>query len=375
MKRATNLGLVMGLCVFLSIFFLAQSSSAIDLDKKKKLTLDELIAGAKKEGNLVFYTSWPNFTIKAVVKKFKEAYPFLKVQHLRAGGLTTAQRFYAEKDKKVEKVDAIDTGAMEFFADWRRKGFLARLDNLPEWENVHELAKGVDGRYVAGIYGTHAMAWNRNVYKDEEIPDDLWEFTKPKWKNKVASGDPATAGFALNWYSFISDIRPQDPRSKKKPTGLGLKWMEAMRENGILLAGQVGSSIETLVSGRRPVLVHHKEDEIADANKRGANLGSKYAIQGTFAHFSYWAVNIKAPHPYAGRLFLNYLLSKELQTFLVKEQAYNTIRNDIKTSDFIKGRIPLSECWIMGIEQITPVESREFMRKINVALRGKGKAD
>jgi len=372
MKRVTNKYLVI-VCLFLGLLFLNSQIFAVDIDfdKKKNLTLDELIAGAKKEGKLVWYSSMPLPATQNILKKFNEVYPFIKVDFVRGGGLVVGQRFYTEKSRKVEKVDVITAGAMEVYPDWQKKGYLARLDNLPEWNNVNELAKGQDSYYVGFNYATNVLTWNRKVYKDEELPSDLWEFTKTKWKNKTASGDPTTAGFALNWFSFISDARPKDPRCKVKPTGLGFKWMEAMYKNGHLLAGQMGNTTDTLVSGRRPILVQHKDHEIWYANKHGTDLGWKYPIQGTVAQFSFAGVNSNAPHPYAARLFTNWLLTKEAQMISVNDFGYNPTRKDMKLSDFIKGRKPLSECWIMGIEQITSDETRDFIRKLNDAVRGK----
>lgn len=361
------------LAAILTILVLAMPAEGADLDKQNKLTLEELIAGAKTEGKLTFYSALPQFSNEALIKKFTETYPFVKAEVVRAGGLVIAQRFAVEKAKNIENMDVIYSGAAEIYPDWVKSGYIARVDNLPEWERLIDVAKGPKGRYVAFGFASQVMAWNRKMYKDEDVPADLWEFTKPEWKNKVASGDPAGAGFALNWFSFASDLRAKDPRSSAKPTGLGLKWMEAMSQNGLLLAGQVGNLTEAIVSGRRPIVIQHWDAEIVEANRRGADLGWRYPIQGTVAQHVLGAVNSKAPHPYTARLYLNWLLSREGQAFVVTNVALNTVRIDMNTSDFIQGRRPISECWILDIEKITTEETRGFIVKINEALRGKAR--
>lgn len=376
MKRVIFRCLVLSMvCLFIGLLFLANQIWAVDvheyLDKKDNLTLEELIEGAKKEGKIVFYSAHGLIVNQYLLKKFSETYPFVKTDLVRAGGLVIGQRFYAEKSRKVENMDAIYSGAAELYPDWKKKGYVARVDNLPEWKNLIELARGEGGRYLSFAFMTHVMAWNRKVYKDEEVPADLWEFTKPQWKNKTASGDPAAAGFALNWFSFASDARLKDPRSPHKPTGLGFKWMAEMYKNGHLLAGQIGNLTETIVSGRRPIVVQHWDQEIWLAIKQGADLGWKYPIQGTIAQHSLIAINSKSPHPYTTRLFANWLISKEGQTILVKELGYNFVRKDMETSDFIKGRMPIDKCWILDIEKITSEETRDFISNVNSALRGK----
>jgi len=362
-------------CLFVGLLFLTNQVLAVDvheyLDKKDNLTLEELIEGAKKEGKLVFYSALGLTVNQHLLKRFSEAYPFVKTDLVRAGGLVIGQRFYAEKSRKVENMDTLYSGAAELYPDWKKKGYIARVDNLPEWKNIIELAKGEGGRYLSFTFMTHVLSWNRKQYKDEEVPADLWEFTKPEWKNKTASGDPAAAGFALNWFSFASDARPKDPRSPHKSTGLGYKWMEAMYKNGHLLAGQIGNLTDTIASGRRPIVVQHWEQEIWYANKQGADLGWRYPIQGSIAQHSLIIVNGKSPHPYTARLFVNWLLSVEGQTVLVKELGYNFVRKGMKTSDYIKGRMPIEKCWILDIEKITSEETRDFIAKVNAALRGK----
>ena len=372
-RKSMVLGFAGVLTALLTVFFLSLPAQAADLDNIDKLAYDELVAGAEKEGKLVWYSALPIFINQHLLKRFHEKYPFIETDFVRAGGLVIGQRFYAEKARRVENMDAIFSGAAELYPDWKRKGYIARVDNLPNWQDLIELAKGIGGRYLSFSFFTHVMAWNRKQYKDEEVPADLWEFTKPQWKNKTTSGDPAAAGFALNWFSFASDARPKDPRSLHPATGLGFKWMQAMYENGHLLAGQIGNLTDTIVSGRRGIVVQHWDQEIWYANKQGADLGWRYPVQGTIAQHGLIAINENAPNPYAARLWANWLISKEGQKVLIEECGYNAVRKDMKTSDFIKGRMPVSQCWILGIEQITPEETREFIEKTNNALRGKVK--
>jgi len=361
------IGTMLGGLVFLVGAFVHASVAASDLGKPS-ITLDELIDGAKKEGKLTFYSALPQFSNQQLLKAFMDTYPFVKAEVVRGGGPVIAQRFSAEKARNVENMDVIYSGAAEAYPEWAKSDYIARVDNLPEWSNVIDLAKAPSGRYIAFGYALHVLAWNRKLIKDDEVPSDLWDFTKPDWKDKTASGDPLSAGFALNWYSFAAGDRPQDPRSNGKPPGLGWKWMSAMTQNGLLLAGQLGNLTDTLVSGRRPIVLQHWDTEIVEAIKQGADLGWKYPKQGTVAQHILGAVNSKAPDPYAARLYLNWLLSKEGQTIMVKDVAMNIVRKDMQTSDFLPGRMPLSDAWIMDIEKITPDQTRAFVTKLGETL-------
>ena len=46
----------------------------------------EVIEGAKKEGRVVWYTTMNLTTAKKLINRFKENYPFIKPEIMRAGG-------------------------------------------------------------------------------------------------------------------------------------------------------------------------------------------------------------------------------------------------------------------------------------------------
>ena len=255
------------------------------------------------------------------LKEFKAKYPWVETSFIRAGGLVVGQKFYAEKARRIEKVDVICSGAAELYPDFRNRGFLAKIDNLPNYAAIRAVAKDPKGYYVSPFILTHPMFWNVKLVKSEDVPDDLWEFTKPDWKDKVASGNPAVAGFALNWFSWVCDCRKQHPAGKRPQSGLGVKWMNAMRENGLFMPGQIGPLTQSIASGQRAVAVHQFTSEIVRAIKGGAPLDYKYPKQGTIGQNVPYAVNAEAPHPYTARLFLNWLLSKETQVLHVKTRG------------------------------------------------------
>jgi len=345
--------------------------AAPDLEAGAKVTVEQLIEGAKAEGKLMFYSALPQFSNQLLLKAFMDAYPFVKAEVVRGGGPVIAQRFTAEKARNVENMDVIYSGSAEVYPEWAKANHIARIDNLPEWPAVMALAKASSGRYIAFCYALHVLAWNRKLVKDDEVPSDLWEFTRPEWKNKVATGDPVASGFALNWYSFAAGDRPQDPRSRGQIPGLGWPWMSAVAQNGLLLAGQLGNLTDALVSGRRAVVLQHWDTEIVEALKQGADLGWKYPKQGTVAQHILAAVNAKAPHPFTARLYLNWLLSKQGQSLLAKDVAMNIVRSDMSTSEFLPGRMQISDAWVMDIEKITPDQTRSFIAKLGETLRAK----
>ena len=359
--------------VAIAVVFAATPGVADPLGKGK-LTHDELVAGSKKEGKLVFYTSIPVKSARGVIAKFSNKYPWIKASFIRKGGPVLAQQYYADKRSGVDKADVVNSGAAEVYADWHRQGYIAKIDNLPEWGAMRDVAQGPHGTYVSYLFVSQPMFWNTKLVKESEMPDDLWEFTKPKWKDKMASGNPIVGGAAMNWYSWVCDCRKQIKGSNRPPSGLGKKWMEMMRNNNMVLPGQVGPLTNTVVRGQAAVGVSQWMGSLTRAIKDGAPIDYKYPKQGTIGQHWVGAVNTKAPNPYSARLLLNWLMSREGQIILIKELGTHSGRKDIVTHEHFplkRGAVTFDKLWIMDLEAITADDTKNFVNFVSLALTGK----
>lgn len=357
----------------IAYIFVITSVSAGSLEKSN-LSLNELKEGSKKEGKLVFYTSIPVKSARGVMKKFEKTYPWIKTSFIRKGGPVLARQFYADKSSGVEKADVVNSGAAEVYADWHRKGYIAQISNLPEWEAMRDVARGPNGTYVSYLFVSQPMFWNTKMVKESEVPDDLWELTKPKWKERVASGNPIVGGAAMNWYSWVCDCRTQHKNSQRPPSQLGKKWMELMRGQKMLLPGQVGPLTNTVVRGQAAIGVSQWMGSLTRAIKDGAPIDYKYPKQGTIGQHWVGAVNVNAQNPYSARLFLNWLMSREGQIILIKELGTHSGRKDVVTDKHFplkRGAVSFDKLWIMDLEAITAEDTKKFVSFVSKALTGK----
>lgn len=361
--------------VLASLVGVLNAAAQSSIFERGALTEAQLVEGSKKEGgNLLFYTSITNGPNRKVLAAFKHKYPWVKTSFVRKGGPILAQQFYAEKAAGVEKCDVINSGAAEVYPDFRAKKFLARLDNLPEYASIRDVAKGPNAQYLSFLFFSQPMIWNTRLLKREDVPDDLWALAKPEWKDKLASGNPAGGGASLNWYSWVCDCRKQVAGGTRPPSGLGEKWMTAMRENDMLLPGQVGPLNNAIISGQRALAVSQWMGSVVEAIEQGAPLDYKYPKQGTMGQHWMAGINENAPNPYTARLFLNWLISREGQVLLVQKLGAHSVRSDVQSEKEFPlkgGLIPFDQLWIMDIEAITPEDTKEFITNVSRALTGK----
>jgi iron(III) transport system substrate-binding protein len=312
-------------------------------------TEQNLLEGARKEGTFLWYAG-TNPMHKDILKAFHRKYPFLKAEAIHLGGPTLAQRFYADKERGMEAADVFSSGLTEVYPDLRSRDYLARIDNLPHWPAHPDWAKDPNGTYVYFHAIKHVIIYNTTLVNEREAPRSYVELVEPRWKDKVTLVDPDTGGAGIYFARFAAQHKD-----------LGFAWLQKMRANGALLAYQTGQLMETVTSGRRPIGLG-RDVEVVDAQRAGAPVKYVIAGEGFSYQFTTASVNNRAPHPYAARLFTDWLMSEEAKQ-VIRQGGYAVPAGS-------RVAIEAEGAWILDIEKITPQETREFARRASAALKG-----
>lgn len=256
-----------------------------------------LAAGAKREGRAVVYSNADPAALERAVKGFKAKYG-VDVEVQRLTGAALAQRFTAEYESNVFLPDMFLSSDPVFPKDAIKKGWLVRPDDLPSLAHWPK-ADVADGLVSLGL-NPYTLCWNTNV-----VPAGLtkWEdLNDPRWRGKVLVGDPRVLASARLWYVAIRGkygdafLRELGSHAAFSPSAVpGLQQ---------LAAGAVGIYA--------PSTYLNAQDIIA----KGAPV-KNLLVEPIVVSVPWAAVVAKAPHPNAGRLLLNYIMTIEGQ------QAYN----------------------------------------------------
>src|SRR6476659_6120583 len=91
---------------------------------------DALIAAAKKEGRVSFYTAMDLDFSQRLGKAFEEKYPGISAKVERSGAERVFQRIAQEHSSKIRAVDVANTADAAHCIIWKRNGWLAPY--LPE---------------------------------------------------------------------------------------------------------------------------------------------------------------------------------------------------------------------------------------------------
>src|SRR6187549_3887555 len=85
----------------------------------------ELIAAAKKEGKIVYYTSIDLPLAEKIAKSFEAKYPGVAVRVERTGAERVFQRIGQEYSSRIYAVDVVNSSDAAHFIAWKRDGWLA----------------------------------------------------------------------------------------------------------------------------------------------------------------------------------------------------------------------------------------------------------
>jgi iron(III) transport system substrate-binding protein len=141
----------------------------------------KLREGARKEGNLIWYSSTTAEDSLALNRKFQELYPFVKVQHLRAPSEKMIERILLESRAGSFKADLVALPEIELTVLTQRKMLLKHFGF--EHEAFPADVKDPMG-YWTGIYVTAwVLAYNRNLLTAQAAPKTYADLLNPKWKN------------------------------------------------------------------------------------------------------------------------------------------------------------------------------------------------
>src|SRR6201990_1125952 len=85
----------------------------------------DLIAAAKKEGKVIYYTSTDLPVAEKLAKAFEAKYPGIAVRVERTGAERVFQRIGQEYASNIRAVDVVNSSDAAHFIVWKRDGILA----------------------------------------------------------------------------------------------------------------------------------------------------------------------------------------------------------------------------------------------------------
>ena len=259
----------------------------------------ELIAAAKAEGKLVYYTA--NFAEieQLVIKEFNKRFPEIKVEMVRAPGgqLITRVKTEAAAGKLIaDIVDHSDRALMQPLEDLFQ-------DYAPPNAADYDPAALISPKYWPRATIAWSIAYNIELVKN---PPKTWmDLTKPEYDKQIGQVFAQSGGTTWTRIMFERQVLGENYWAKQAATHPILYPSGAPMADA-LVRGEIGIG---------PLLYN----VVYQKKKDGAPIEIFFPPEGTPVNPYASGIPKTAAHPNAAKLFLNWCLSKEGQTFMIKD--------------------------------------------------------
>lgn len=239
-----------------------------------------------------------------------------------------------EKDRPTLDVLWVDLAEGELLG---REGLVAKISaaDVPNLANIKDNAKSKQGISPIAASSALGFLYNKDIVKNPPKSwADLWD---PRFKNQIALFDTGNSIGILQLLvaAKLAGGSEQniDPGFTKlaelKPNVAGFK-SSGPDNNNLVAQGEAGITI-ALAS------------QTLDLKSKGANVDWIVPEEGALTLPSGFQIVTKAPEPVVAAAFVNYLLSKEIQTKFANELLLATTRNDVALDPKNASLVPLDK--------------------------------
>ena len=270
----------------------------------------DLIAGAKKEAKVVFWSSMRIEDSRALAAGFEARYPFIKVDIFRAGGEQIVNRAMAEHMAGKTTYDVLNAFALKVL---QNKGLLQPYA-APEATHYPTGFKDPQNYWVSLYSGYNVIGYNTKLVSKADAPKNWDDLLNPRWKGKLGMDDEEYfwhAGMLKHW-------------GEEK----GKKYMEALSRQGLQFRNGHALLADLLSIGEFPAAVVVYPDHIETMKAKGQTVEWVKTSDPILVNLAPVGVAAKAPQPNAAKLLMNYSISKEGQDILQKARRASA-RHDV----------------------------------------------
>jgi iron(III) transport system substrate-binding protein len=253
--------------------------------------MQQLIAGAKKEGSLTIYSSLTTDDMARITPVFEKEYG-IKINFWRGSSEDIRDRAIAEARNHRYDVDVVETAGPDMVAIDREKIFEPLKTEADQELMPEAFIPGQD--WVGTRIGLVVGAYNTDAIQDP--PKTYQDLTKPAYK-----GDLGIEASADWWFMTLAD-----QFGEQKTVDL---FKSVVARNGV--SPRTGHTLlaNLTASGEVPISITTYSYKVDQLTQQGAPI-KRIDWNPTVALMSGIGVAAKAPHPYSALLFRDFYLTQ-----------------------------------------------------------------
>src|SRR6266699_3353637 len=287
----------------------------------------QLIAAARKEGKVIYYTSIDLPIAERIAKSFEAKFPGISVRVERTGAERVFQRIGQEYASRIHAVDVVNSSDAAHFVAWQRDGTLQPF--VPEDVAKHYPVehKDPDGTFASYRAWVCVIGYNTNMVKAEDAPKSYADLLDPKWTSKIVKAHPSYSGTIMTaTYQMARD--------------LGWDYFEKLAKQRVMQVQSSADPPKKLALGERAVMADGNEYNMFIEKEKGTPVEIVYATEGSPLIVGPNALFKNAPNPAAARLFQSFCFSPEAQQLSIDVGGLRSLHPQTKDKP---GRKPFGE--------------------------------
>jgi iron(III) transport system substrate-binding protein len=321
----------------ISIFLLLALVAAFSFPRApSSATREDFIEAAKKDREVVFYTTTNLEEAGAMSRHFKAKYPFLEVNISRAEGERIITKVLQETRAQKSLADVIQTPAFYLHA-LQKRGILGEYTSADDRFYPRNFKE--EKYWTTTYYNPYVVLYNTKLIAAQNLPQRYEDLLHPFWKNKMILEKDK-----IDWFTAMLHIMGRDK---------GLKYMRDLsRQNPMLRIGQTLIT-QLVAAGEAALQVNSNAVTVNRLKQKGAPIDwvAPGPLPGLMVGVGLTA---QAPHPAAARLFVDFLLSKEGQQ-LYQSAGRLVARSDLSQDENMKVRgaqiVPVDPAWAENFDE------------------------
>lgn len=248
------------------------------------------------------------------LNKLYEARTGKSVEFVRLAATKATQTFEQEVKAGQVRCSIIGVTQPAAIRDWGKRGLLLPYKHSERSAYPNDVI--VDEVSTPATCFSNCIAFNGDYINKDEGPKTYEDLLNPKWKGKMAMGDAVTSTSTLIWFAAMRDL-------------YGMKYLEALAKQNIMIHTSGGQVLDSLISGERPLAPVVLQYHVARGISQGANLFVRYPQEGVAVIYEFMAIPAKAPAMEEAKKFMDFALGREAQTLWQEKYGMSSLRTDM----------------------------------------------
>jgi iron(III) transport system substrate-binding protein len=274
----------------------------------------QLYEAAKKEKELTWYTAhYGSETAAAVCGGFEKKYPGIKCNYIRTTAQVAYQRLAQDQKAGLAVASVIGSTDASHFGRMKQDGWLLKYRPKSLGELIESAVpyNDPDDLFFITAAGLVVITYNTSVVKEAEAPKRWTDLLEPRWKGKVSIGHPGFSGYVGTWVVQMRKL-------------YGWDYFKKLELNKPRIGRSINDTV-TMLNAKESWVAAGPSATTLQSRDKGNPLALVYPEDGALLMISPSGILKNAPAPNAGKLFVEYLFSKECNEIMVKlrEESIN----------------------------------------------------